>query len=216
MIAFRRECLARAPVCGGSDKMMMKKLIPFLLLLPALLAAGVVAGEETDTIPAGTNLDIRLKSKLTTKHAKIGAPFTGEIEHPVLSGNMEIVPAGSAVNGHLEKVQAAGRDRRASMRSVIDTIVGRSGMVYKLFPENQRLSLVRSSGSKPGDAAPGGGGPGAQGAKQAPPLLQGAALPPGTRVLLVPHYQEAVLYPGAELTFVPKEPAAATEAPTTK
>ncbi len=196
--------------------MMVRKLIPFLLLLPALLAAGVVAGEETDTIPAGTNLDIRLKTKLTTKHAKIGDPFTGEIEHPVLSGNVEIVPTGSAVNGHLEKVQAAGRDHRASMRPVIDTIVGRSGMVYKLSPESQRLTLVRSSGSKPGDAAPGGGGPGAQGAKQTAALLQGADLPPGTRVLLVPHYQEGVLYPGAELTFLLKEPVAATKAPTTK
>jgi hypothetical protein len=195
---------------------MLKKLISFLLLVPALLAAGVAAGEETDTIPAGTNLDIRLKTKLTTKHAKMGDLFTGEIEHPVLSGNVEIVAAGSAVNGHLEKVQAAGRDHRASMRPVIDMIAGRAGMVYKLSPENQRLTLVRSSGYKPGGAAPGGGGPGTQAAKQAPPLLQGADLPPGTRVVLVPHYQEGVLYPGAELTFLLKESVAATKAPTIK
>jgi hypothetical protein len=195
--------------------MIMKRVISFLLLLPALLAAGVVAGEETDTIPAGTNLDIRLKTKLTTKHAKIGDLFTGEIEHPVLSGNVEIVPAGSAVNGHLEKVQAAGRDHGGNMRPLIDTIAGRSGMVYQLSPEIQRLTFV-SFGYKSGDAAPGGAGPGAQGAKQAPPLLQGADLPPGTRVVLVPHDRETVLYPGAELTFLLKEAVAATKAPTTK
>ena len=196
--------------------MMLRTPILLVLMSSACLAAAVVSGSEPDTIPAGTNLDIRLKTKLTTKHAKIGDLFTGEIEHPVLSGNVEIVPAGSAVNGHLEKVQAAGHDHRASMRPVIDTIAGRSGMVYKLSPEIQRLTLVRSSGYKPGDAAPGGGGPGAQGAKQTPPLLQGADLPPGTRVLLVPHYQEGVLYPGAELTFLLKQSVEATRASKTK
>ncbi len=48
----------------------MKKLISLLLLLPALLAAGVVAGDETDTIPAGTKLDIRLKTKLGKAQSK--------------------------------------------------------------------------------------------------------------------------------------------------
>ncbi len=102
------------------------------------------------------------------------------------------------------------------MRPVIDTIAGRSGMVYNLSPEIQRLTIVRSSGYKPGDAASGGGGPGAQGAKPAPPLPQSADLSPGTLVLLVPHYQQSVLYPGAELTFLLKQPVVATKAPTTK
>jgi hypothetical protein len=196
--------------------MMLRNLILLVLLSAALLAAGVVTGEETDTIPAGTKLDIRLKTKLSTKHNRSGDLFTGEIEHPVLSGNVEIVPAGSAVNGHIEKVQPAGHDHRASMRLVIDTIAGRSGMVYKLSPEIQRLTVVRSSGYKPGDAAPGGGAPGAQGAKQAPPIPQGGDLPPGARVVLVPRYKEAILKPGAELTFLLKQSVTATKPPTTE
>jgi hypothetical protein len=177
----------------------------------ACLVAAVVSASEPDTIPAGTNLDIRLKTKVSTKHNRSGDLFTGEVEHAVLSGNVEIIPAGSTVNGHLEKVRPAGHDHRAGMRPVIDTIAGRSGMLYKLSPEIQRLTVVRSSGYKPGDTAPGGGGPAAQGAKQAPRFPQGADLPPGTLVLLVARYQEGVLYPGAELTFLLKQPVAATK-----
>ena len=134
---------AQPVVTRWTNKVILRKPI-LLALVAACLAAAVVSGSEPDTIPAGTSLDIRLKAKLSTKHNRSGDLFTAEIEHAVLSGNVEIVPAGSAVNGHIEKVQPAGQDHRARMRPVIDTIAGRSGMVYKLSPEIQRFTAVRS------------------------------------------------------------------------
>jgi hypothetical protein len=95
------------------------------------------------------------------------------------------------------------------MRLVIDTIAAHSGMVYKLSPEIQRLTSMR-------DAELGGAGGGAQEAVPQPRSPQGADLPPGARVVLVPRYKETILKPGTELTFLLKQSVAATKASTTK
>lgn len=190
--------------------MMLRRLILLMLMSAVWLAATVVSGNESDTMPAGTKLDIRLKTKLTTKTNRRGDLFTGEILHPVLSGKVEIVPAGSAVNGHIEELRRAGGNHGASMKLVIDTITARFGIVYQLSPEIQRLTNVR-------DAALGGGGGGAQGVVPNPRSPQAADLPPGgAAVLLLARYKEAILNPGAELTFLLKESVAATKASTTK
>jgi len=190
--------------------MMLRKLILLVLLAATWLAAAVVSGSEPDAIPAGTELDIRLKTKLTTKTNRKGDRFTCEIVRPILSGNVEIVPAGNAVYGHIEDLQRPGHNHGASMRLVIDTIAARFGMVYKLSPEIQRLTSVR-------DADLGGGGGGSQGTVQGPRFPQGANLPPGTTGVLVGvRYKEGILNPGAELTFLVEQSVTATKPPETE
>ena len=200
----------RHALSRGSNNLMLRKLILLMLMSAVWLVAAALYGGESDTIPAGTKLDIRLKTKLTTKTNRSGDLFTGEILHPVLSGDVEIVHAGEAVYGHIEELRRAGRNHGATMRLVIDTIAARSGMVYKLTPEIQLLTSAR-------DAQLGSGGRGAQGAVPEPRSPQGADLPPGgASVLRVVRYKDAILNPGAELTFLLKQSVAATKASTTK
>src|SRR2546426_4755920 len=99
---------------------MLGKVIVAALLSSALLPTATLAS-DADTMPAGTELNFRLITALSTKINHVGDPFSGEIDSPVFSGNAEILPTGSTVEGHIDLLQPAGR-QRAKMRLVIDSI----------------------------------------------------------------------------------------------
>jgi hypothetical protein len=174
--------------------MTLRKLIPLLLMAVACFAA-VASASEQDAIPAGTKLVVKLKTKLTTKTNRKGDRFTAEIVRPISSGNVELVAAGSDVHGHIDDIQRPGHSHGATMRLVVDTIAARSGMVYALSPGIQRLTSMRDAG--------------AQGTTPDSSFPQGLNAPPGfSGAAMVVHYKEIVLNPGAELTFLLKQPVA--------
>ena len=90
------------------------------------LAEASVPGQESQdapTIPAGTELHAQLTQVLSTKAGQNGDPFTASVTDPIFVKGYEIVPAGSAIDGHVSYVKPPGRAKGvAEMRLVIDTI----------------------------------------------------------------------------------------------
>ena len=75
------------------------------------LAAGVASGLP---VPAGTQIQIRLKTKVSTQSAKPNDPVEAIVIEPVMVDNQFAIPAGALVHGGVEKTsQAAQPDQRS-------------------------------------------------------------------------------------------------------
>lgn len=73
-------------------------------------------GTASRSIPAGSELDVRLTSALTSDTAKVEDPVEATTEVDLFSGNDLIVPAGSRLTGYVSSVDRASRtDRKGSL-----------------------------------------------------------------------------------------------------
>jgi LssY C-terminus len=73
----------------------------------------VVPGFALDA-PAGTELEIRLKTKVSTQNSKAGDAVESVLIAPVLAGNQFLIPAGALLHGAVEKAaQSTKPDERA-------------------------------------------------------------------------------------------------------
>ena len=82
-------------------------------LATALLLSLPAFGLE---VPAKTELDIRLKTKVSTQTAKMGDPVEALLIAPVIAGNEFAIPAGALVHGMVGKVVSPTQpDDRAAL-----------------------------------------------------------------------------------------------------
>jgi len=102
----------------------MKKSVLWLGLaammsIPALSSAT----EESFTLPAGTELVVRLTTTLSSRATQNGDPWSGRIQEPVFAGGQEVIPAGSIVDGRVTYVKEPGKVKGVGeMRLVAETI----------------------------------------------------------------------------------------------
>ena len=61
------------------------------------------------TVPAGTELAVALREKLTTDGMKAGHPFTAVTKAPVVVDGLQPIPTGSIVSGEIQTSESAGR-----------------------------------------------------------------------------------------------------------
>lgn len=121
----------------------MKKLA--ISFVAVLLAAGlyVPAALATDSnlppppnsqlIPAGSLLHVRLTCTLTSKTSKPGDAFTGMVTQPIVVEGKELIGEGSTVEGHVAFVKQSGRiSGVAQMRIVLDDIITTDDMKLAL------------------------------------------------------------------------------------
>jgi len=102
------------------------------------------ASQDAPTIPAGTELHAQLTQVLSTKASQNGDPFTASVTDPIFVKGYEIVPAGSAIDGHVSYVKPPGRAKGvAEMRLVIDTITAPDHTQYPVS-----ASLHQAEGAK--------------------------------------------------------------------
>jgi len=66
-------------------------------------------------VPAGTQIEIRLKNKISTQTAKAKDPVEAVVIAPVMAGDEFAIPAGAPVHGAVEKAQTAKADERSSL-----------------------------------------------------------------------------------------------------
>jgi hypothetical protein len=95
------------------------------LILGIALPALAVAAEPADTltIPAGSTITARLTTTLSTGANEEGDPFTARVIDPVFDGGIEVIPAGSTVEGRVTFEKEPGRVKgRAEMRLLAQTI----------------------------------------------------------------------------------------------
>src|ERR1044072_9203557 len=104
----------------------------------ALYAAGLQA-------PAGTEIQIRLKTKLSTQTAKPKDPVEAVVIAPVMVGDQFVIPAGAPLCGVVEKaVQSSKGDERSSL-ALNFTEVEINGATLKMTAQLAGVENARES-----------------------------------------------------------------------
>jgi hypothetical protein len=120
------------------------------MLLPCTLLASMLAA-QTNSVPAGTAIMVRLDTTLATFSNKAGDPFRASVTQPILVNGQTVIPAGATVEGRVTKVS---EPRRISGKPTIgilpEAVVMPNGERYfldaTLTDTNIRGSDVSSEG----------------------------------------------------------------------
>ncbi len=108
----------------------MKNL--WMVVCVTLLAAAALA-QSNLSLPAGTALNVKLETQLSTFGNKEGDAFSGRVTQPVMLNGQTLIPIGSTVQGRVTKIDAP---RRIAGKPTIgifpETIVLPSGERYIL------------------------------------------------------------------------------------
>ncbi len=67
------------------------------------------------TVPAGTELAVRVNQRIDVKHAVPGEHFTGEIVEPVMSNGAVLIPRGTPVRGRIDEAHRRGHFKGRSV-----------------------------------------------------------------------------------------------------
>jgi hypothetical protein len=67
------------------------------------------------TVPAGTELAVRVNERIDVKHAVPGEHFTGEIVEPVMSNGTVLIPRGTPVRGRIDEAHRRGHFKGSSV-----------------------------------------------------------------------------------------------------
>src|SRR3989442_12327643 len=97
------------------------------LLFPAL----TFFADDIPAIPAGTTLQARLTTTLSTKTNQNGDPWVGKVLEPIIANGEEIVPAGSTVEERVTFVKQPGRVKGQEQKPLdLDHVTGIDGTQY--------------------------------------------------------------------------------------
>lgn len=103
------------------------------------------------SIPAGTELTIRVDQRISVKHGHAGETFTGEVVEPVMaSDGSTLIPKGAPVGGVVEKAHRRGHFKGASVLELRLTSLTLNGTQYPLttkdFEAHKKGKGKRSAG----------------------------------------------------------------------
>ena len=84
------------------------------------------------TIPAGTQLSIRLNEPLDSERNQIGDSFHGSLSAPVVLGGETVIPSGADVTGRVADVKSAGRFAGNSVLTLELTSLSVNGRTYNV------------------------------------------------------------------------------------
>jgi type IV secretion system protein VirB10 len=85
------------------------------------------------TIPAGTEIPLKLAQAITTKNARVGDPVYAETAFPFTVNDRVVIPAGTYVQGRISDVRRPGRVKgRAELLMHFTTMIYRSGYTVML------------------------------------------------------------------------------------
>ena len=85
------------------------------------------------TIQADQTIRVRMNELITSERARIGDRFTTTVVEPVYANGIEVVPAGSIINGRVTNAQKAGRGSKAGMMAVkFVSLQMPSGAIYPI------------------------------------------------------------------------------------
>ncbi len=84
------------------------------------------------TIPAGTQLSVRLNDPLDSESNKVGDSFHGSLSTPIVLNGETVIPSGADVVGRVANVQSAGRFAGSSLLTLELTSASVNGKVYNV------------------------------------------------------------------------------------
>lgn len=168
------------------------------------------------TVPAGTELNIRVNDELSTETATNGQTFTGTLDSPVYVGEGIAIPARADVKGRVVEVKSAGKFAGRSELFLALTSVSYNGRSYNIDTDTWRkygASRGKNTAAKVGGGAAigaviGGIAGGGKGAAIGAGIGAGA----GTGAQAVTKSEQIVIAPEAQLTFKLEKPVTVTAA----
>ncbi len=84
------------------------------------------------TIPAGTQLTVRLNDPLDSERNQVGDEFHGSLGAPIVVDDQTVIPTGADVTGRVAAVQSAGRFAGSSLLTLELTSLSINGKTYNL------------------------------------------------------------------------------------
>jgi hypothetical protein len=101
------------------------------------------------TIPAGTELSIRINQHISVKHAHAGDRFTGEVVEPVVSNGSEVIPRGTHVQGRIDEAHRRGHFEGRSVLELRLVSMTLNGNQYAL-DTHDNVSTKKGKGKRTG------------------------------------------------------------------
>ena len=114
---------------GHRPRLQVKYPPPMILPLLLLLLSG--DPKPVPTVPAGTQVQARLQSEVSTGTSKTGETVVAVVTSPLRESSTVIVPRGSKLNGRVETIQAATHTEEGRVRLVFRDIQ---------FPDGRHIS----------------------------------------------------------------------------
>lgn len=112
------------------------------------------------TIPAGTQLSVRLNDPLDSERNQVGDTFHGSLSAPIVIDGETVIPSGADVVGRVANVQSAGRFAGASLLTLELTSMTVNGKTYNV-QTNQWSRSGEGAGKRTATKAVGGAAAGA-------------------------------------------------------
>ncbi len=109
---------------------------------PAAAAPAAEPEKPTLTIPAGTRIPLSLKQAISTKTVKDGDPVYAETAFPFVLNERIVIPAGTYVQGKIERVQRGGH-----VKGRAELLIHFTSLVY---PNGYTVMLGGSVENTPG------------------------------------------------------------------
>jgi hypothetical protein len=100
------------------------------------------SGKPMLTIPAGTRVPLSLKQAISTKTAKNGDPVYAETAFPFVVNDRVVIPAGTYIQGKVERVQRGGH-----IKGRAEVLIHFTSMIY---PSGYTVMLGGSVENTPG------------------------------------------------------------------
>jgi hypothetical protein len=122
---------------------------------PAPTPVPTPAPPQKVTIPAGTQLSIRVNEEVSSEKAQVGDTFHGSISAPVTVDDQTVVPTTADVEGRVVDVKSAGRFAGGSVLTLQLTKLIMNGRSYSIQTDQWSKS---GTGRGKGTAAKVGGG----------------------------------------------------------
>jgi len=112
------------------------------------------------TIPAGTQLTVRLNEPLDSERNQVGDQFQGSLGAPIVVDDQTVIPLGADVTGRVAAVQSAGRFAGSSLLTLELTSLSVNGKTYNV-QSNQWSRQGKGEGKNTAVKAGGGAALGA-------------------------------------------------------
>lgn len=166
------------------------------------------------TIPAGTQLNIRLNEELSSEKAQVGDVFHGSISSPITIDDQTVIPTTADVEGRVVDVKSAGRFAGQSDLVLQLTRLQMNGKSYNL--QTDQWSKAGSGRGKATAAKVGGGAAvgailgGIFGGGKGAAIGAAAGAGAGTGVSAAGKGQQIVLKPEAVISFTLQNPITVT------
>jgi hypothetical protein len=117
--------------------------IPVLLLAVGAASVGLMDRGESITIPAGTEVQVRLDRSIATNRSTPGDPFTGTVAEPIVLQGKTVIPKDAPVKGRIVYAHESGRLKGvAGLRLALESVEV-SGHEYDLHTS----TFVRRGGN---------------------------------------------------------------------